>query len=1007
MAQPIQIPSPQLKDPQAVAPPAGDRSTFLRQGILYSSLLMIVSGGYALIVSGISLLLGGVWHWNNPWLMGGTAFVVALLLAPLRTRLGLVIDQVLLRRNSLYPQRLQQFSRELGQAVDVKTITRLLRNYALQDLQPQQAHLFLYDPFRECYTAIPDGSGRSSSDLRFAADSSLVLALRQSSRIILPDTPSMLPLALQGERSRLQLLQSQLFLTLPGQQRLIGWLSLAPRQSGEAYLNEDIDYLENLCSLAANALDRSQVVADLEQRVRELDVLTRVAQGTNSTIVFDDLLELVYAQTNQVVPTRDFHITLLDQTRSSLAPVFYLENDERLDQMENQSLPADHSLEADVIASQHPIYTVDYELECRNRGFFPAFKGIYAWIGVPMNAGAETIGVISLGSRDPAALYTSNQRNLLQAIADQASGAIVKARLLDETEQRARQLAILNEIGRSLTSTLEQDKLLSQILRAGTKILNCDAGVLYLVDRQTRQATIANVVGPLAPGLVGRHFPVDVDLGAAGFVVLPLVEADLEAGFVVRDTRIAPMLAQDQVIGAIQLINRRDGHVFNRADDELLTTFTSQAAIAIENARLYTMTDQALAARVDEMAAMQRIDRELNASLELDRALRITLEWAMHRSRAAAGLVAIVGEAGLGIMASQGYEQELETLDKAGDAGLLMLPTTMPGVQLALETGQPQSLSQGQQAAGANFGLLTGANEQQIIPICREKDVIGLLLLESHQAFHWPEDILAFLSRLSDHAAIAIANAQLYEEVRSANLAKSKFVSFVAHELKNPMASIKGYTELVITGMAGPVNDMQKSFLSTVRSNVDRMNTIVSDLNDLTKIQIGNLRLEHQAVKVREVVDEVLRSMRRQIEEKEQVLTVQFPDALPTVWADPLRLAQVLTNLVSNAQKYTHKTGVIVLGAEVLAETEQTAVVPDYVHIWVQDSGIGISAEDQGNIFEQYFRTEHSKEVASGTGLGLNITKSLVEMQGGRIWFESQLGQGTTFHITIPIAETN
>ena len=123
------------------------------------------------------------------------------------------------------------------------------------------------------------------------------------------------------------------------------------------------------------------------------------------------------------------------------------------------------------------------------------------------------------------------------------------------------------------------------------------------------------------------------------------------------------------------------------------------------------------------------------------------------------------------------------------------------------------------------------------MPIQRETETIGVLLLESALISEpGSPELLGFLSRLSDHAAIAIANARLYEEVNEANLAKSRFVSFVAHELKNPMSSIKGYTELVAGGMAGPVNEMQSSFLGTVRSNVDRMNTIVSDLNDLTKI---------------------------------------------------------------------------------------------------------------------------------------------------------------------------
>jgi signal transduction histidine kinase len=219
------------------------------------------------------------------------------------------------------------------------------------------------------------------------------------------------------------------------------------------------------------------------------------------------------------------------------------------------------------------------------------------------------------------------------------------------------------------------------------------------------------------------------------------------------------------------------------------------------------------------------------------------------------------------------------------------------------------------------------------------------------------------------------------------------------------MASIKGYTELVAGGMAGPVNEMQSSFLATVRSNVDRMNTIVSDLNDLTKIQVGNLRLDYQAVQIKEVLEEVTLSMKRQIDAKEQKLTLILPEELPVVWTDASRLNQILTNLVSNANKYTPKGGELAIGIEQYRPDQQEQDEMDYLHIWVQDTGIGIPEEEQNGVFQQYFRAEAAKELASGTGLGLNITKSLVEMQGGKIWFESEFGEGTTFHFAVPVAE--
>jgi signal transduction histidine kinase len=302
-------------------------------------------------------------------------------------------------------------------------------------------------------------------------------------------------------------------------------------------------------------------------------------------------------------------------------------------------------------------------------------------------------------------------------------------------------------------------------------------------------------------------------------------------------------------------------------------------------------------------------------------------------------------------------------------------------------------------------GLTPEALSQVVIPIRREAETIGLIVIESRRS-DMPEQAIQFLTRLSDHAAIAIANAQLYAEVQAASVAKSEFVSFVAHELKNPMTSIKGYTELLSVGAVGPINDNQSNFLRTIRSNVERMSTLVSDLNDNSKIEAGRLRIEFKAIDIEDVVDEAVKSTKRQLEDKKQTVVVDIPKSLPRVWADRTRIAQILINLVSNANKYTPEGGQVIIGAERASNQWDIEGAVDVVRIWVKDTGIGISLEDQKKIFVKFFRSEDAKaREAPGTGLGLNITRSLVEMMGGRIWFESEFRQGTTFHFTVPVAQ--
>ena len=233
------------------------------------------------------------------------------------------------------------------------------------------------------------------------------------------------------------------------------------------------------------------------------------------------------------------------------------------------------------------------------------------------------------------------------------------------------------------------------------------------------------------------------------------------------------------------------------------------------------------------------------------------------------------------------------------------------------------------------------------------------------------------------------------DEAVAANRSKSEFVSIVSHELKLPMTSIKGYSDLMLSGATGQLNENQNSFLTTIRNNVNRMATLVSDLADISRIESGNLRLEPREVPVWDVIDEVVNLTHTQITNKNQTVTVNIPEELPKSWCDRNRLAQILTNLVSNANKYTPEGGAIIVHA-----TRDN----NMIQIKIEDNGLGMTPEDQQKLFSKFFRSADDKvREAPGTGLGLSITKNLIELQGGKIWFESEFRKGTSFYFTVPI----
>jgi signal transduction histidine kinase len=287
---------------------------------------------------------------------------------------------------------------------------------------------------------------------------------------------------------------------------------------------------------------------------------------------------------------------------------------------------------------------------------------------------------------------------------------------------------------------------------------------------------------------------------------------------------------------------------------------------------------------------------------------------------------------------------------------------------------------------------------QIAVPIRREEKIISVIALESSQEGKLSQEGLDFVARLADHAAIAIENARLFGAVQAANMAKTEFVSFVSHELKQPMTSIKGYTDLLMKGTAGSITETQRTFLEVVRSSVTRMDMLVQDLLDISRIEAGRLKLEIGPVLLVEVLEESARGLRREMELKKQTLDVEVRGDLPPVVADRNRLVQILTNLLSNAYKYTPEGGHIRLIAEPAED--------HFVRCSVVDDGIGMTKEEQERLFTKYFRSQNPLvRSAPGTGLGLVITKGLVEMQRGEIWVQSEPGKGSTFAFTIPIAE--
>lgn len=246
-----------------------------------------------------------------------------------------------------------------------------------------------------------------------------------------------------------------------------------------------------------------------------------------------------------------------------------------------------------------------------------------------------------------------------------------------------------------------------------------------------------------------------------------------------------------------------------------------------------------------------------------------------------------------------------------------------------------------------------------------------------------------------------LANTELErknEELEQASRAKTLILSTATHELKTPLTSILGYVERLLhkQDRVGQLNERQQRYVETVERNAHRLQLLVDDLLDVSRIESGGFELDIMELNIRREIEEVAASMPGQLSERHVDLVVDIPTDLPEVRGDRFRVSQVLTNLVSNAVKYSPVDSTVTIRASAMAGEMQLDVV---------DKGIGISPADQSQLFSKFFRVDNSftREV-SGTGLGLFITKAIVEAHGGRVWVESEDGVGSTFSFTIPLS---
>lgn len=417
-------------------------------------------------------------------------------------------------------------------------------------------------------------------------------------------------------------------------------------------------------------------------------------------------------------------------------------------------------------------------------------------------------------------------------------------------------------------------------------------------------------------------------------------------------------------------------------------------ALLLEELRrehLETERERALSAR---LSVLNDLFQQLSASLELKPTLNTVVDASRRLLEADVTVILLRRDdtPGLHVAASSGPEwdarwEELpldeEILDRILNAGtstvLSEFPTEFTALRYLLDSGGIASLA----AAG----------------LVLDQQPLGILCAGRRTSVPFSEGDLNFLKALAQQAALAIRNARLYERerqqvkrLRTLEALQASFVSVVSHELRTPLTCIKTSVDMLEDTIDREVPEMKQELLQTITHHTGRLEALVEDLLDATRLEAGQLTLSVQPTDLRRLINKTVRAFAPLAEKRKQVIELDLPDTVEPIPLDRHRIEQVLTNLISNAHRFTPKGGRI--------RVAMTAA-DDHVEFRVSDDGPGIPPEEHERIFDKFYVVVDGRRGA-GVGLGLFIARQLVELHGGRIWVESTPGKGSTFHVTIP-----
>jgi signal transduction histidine kinase/CheY-like chemotaxis protein len=399
-------------------------------------------------------------------------------------------------------------------------------------------------------------------------------------------------------------------------------------------------------------------------------------------------------------------------------------------------------------------------------------------------------------------------------------------------------------------------------------------------------------------------------------------------------------------------------------------------------------------ARERQTAADRVLEVIGRSASELEPVFETVLDQAVRLCGADAGLIYVLDEdvyrLAFALGGSQAYREYLAGVPIQRGAGTLVgrVGLERRTVQIADVLADPDYEMHRARELG-QFRTIVG------VPMLAEEKVIGVITLWREQVDEFGERTLALITTFAAQAAIAIQNVQLFHELEVAGRHKSEFLASMSHELRTPLNAVIGFSDVLLERMFGELNERQEEYVRDIRDSGRHLLELINEILDLSKVEAGRMELEPAAVSLPQLLEYALAMVRERAARHGIAVSLEIAPEVGVIWADELKLKQVVLNLLSNAVKFTPDGGSVDVRAEIAGAEAQVVV---------RDTGIGIDAADHERIFEAFQRGGRESR-SEGTGLGLTLSKRIVELHGGRIWMTSRAGAGSTFGFAVPVSQ--